>query len=414
MTDQRFIICISIFIFCVALLTKLVSKHVPSAFMDEIFHVPQVQEYFKDNWTHWDPMITTPPGLYIVTVALLKVLRLSGEEIFNLRLVNAAFGVGILMIARAICLNDPFGNERALLIALLPNLFIFYGLYYTDCGSVFFVLLAYWALKRRRYLVFLLASIVSLGFRQTNIIWTAVFCIADVICDKVDGDLRVLWRRKCEFVKEIGLGTGLIGIFLIAVYLNGGSIVLGDKESHASSLHLAQFLYCFTFCFLLTWPLLISFRLNFLILLPLNAICFVVIRLGTVVHRYLLADNRHWTNFVWRRALSNETLRNTLIPFHSTALLLISTALKESRGLLWTLGYFCTCAIVLIPSPLIEPRYYIISLVFFLLNVPIKSRRTVFLQILCFMLVNLFIVGYFLYRPFTWPSEPTFLQRRIW
>ena len=63
--------------------------------------------------------------------------------------------------------------------------------------------------------------------------------------------------------------------------------------------------------------------------------------------------------------LSSETLRNALIPLHSIALLLISTALKESRGLLWTLGYFCTCAIVLIPSPLIEPRYYIIPLVFF-------------------------------------------------
>ena len=74
---------------------------------------------------------------------------------------------------------------------LVTEFIYLYGLYYTDCGSVFFVLLAYWALKRRRYLVFLLASIVSLGFRQTNIIWTAVFCVSDVICDKVDGDLRV-------------------------------------------------------------------------------------------------------------------------------------------------------------------------------------------------------------------------------
>lgn len=31
---------------------------------DELFHVPQAQHYCLGNFTHWDPMITTFPGLY--------------------------------------------------------------------------------------------------------------------------------------------------------------------------------------------------------------------------------------------------------------------------------------------------------------------------------------------------------------
>ena len=33
---------------------------------DEIFHVPQAQNYCIGNYSHWDPMITTLPGLLVL------------------------------------------------------------------------------------------------------------------------------------------------------------------------------------------------------------------------------------------------------------------------------------------------------------------------------------------------------------
>lgn len=33
---------------------------------DEIFHIPQAQQYCKGKFGSWDPMITTPPGLYVL------------------------------------------------------------------------------------------------------------------------------------------------------------------------------------------------------------------------------------------------------------------------------------------------------------------------------------------------------------
>lgn len=38
---------------------------------DEIFHVPQAQNYCAGHYSHWDPMITTLPGLYVFSLAVL-------------------------------------------------------------------------------------------------------------------------------------------------------------------------------------------------------------------------------------------------------------------------------------------------------------------------------------------------------
>jgi hypothetical protein len=39
---------------------------------DEFFHVPQAQKYCEGDYS-WDPMITTPPGLYDHLLQLLSL-----------------------------------------------------------------------------------------------------------------------------------------------------------------------------------------------------------------------------------------------------------------------------------------------------------------------------------------------------
>ncbi len=60
-------------------------------------------------------------------------------------------------------------------IMLFPPLFFFYGLYYTDVLSALSVLYAYrcYLLGQRGGVI--LAGLISLLFRQTNIFWAAVF-----------------------------------------------------------------------------------------------------------------------------------------------------------------------------------------------------------------------------------------------
>ncbi len=74
-----------------------------------------------------------------------------------LRALNLAFGIGIYAITLRLlgALHPEMRHGRwtsALAITAFPVLAFFYHLYYTDAGSVFFILLAYhFALKRRFY-----------------------------------------------------------------------------------------------------------------------------------------------------------------------------------------------------------------------------------------------------------------------
>ena len=46
-----------------AAIASLFNSIQPTPYMDEIFHVAQAQNYCHHNFSHWDPMITTLPGL---------------------------------------------------------------------------------------------------------------------------------------------------------------------------------------------------------------------------------------------------------------------------------------------------------------------------------------------------------------
>ena len=177
-----------------------VSAVVPEPYLDEAFHVPQAQAYWAHQWTHWDPKITTPPGLYLwsyLVCAAMLALRGSPEELNAdaLRTTNVA-ATAVLLPLRVQTLwdtiwrrrnNRPMGarlSHTVLNICLFPPLFFFSGLYYTDVLALLVVVEAYnWEIKRtsgkkfdfRLSLVFLVSGLAALAFRQTNIFWVSVF-----------------------------------------------------------------------------------------------------------------------------------------------------------------------------------------------------------------------------------------------
>ena len=128
---------------------------------DEIFHIPQAQLYGQHRFDEWDSKITTPPGLYLASLLLLEPLT----WIFDvpsvyipslLRLINALFGLATIAVFQRIIKqvhpslsvsSDTWLN--AIVASCFPVAFFFYFLYYTDSGSTFFVLLAYWLSLRK-------------------------------------------------------------------------------------------------------------------------------------------------------------------------------------------------------------------------------------------------------------------------
>ncbi|KAK5661220.1 hypothetical protein OQA88_11112 [Cercophora sp. LCS_1] len=175
----------------------LVDHYVPEPYLDEFFHIPQAQNYCEGRYWDWDDKITTPPGLYLLSVAYHKFWMLSKCSVFTLRYINllATLLTG-LVAARCQSLIearragrdtedlDPFSLHVALNIALFPVIFFFSALYYTDVVSTLVVLVAYENHLRRvgpRRPGFLndvwtaLLAVAALLMRQTNVFWVVVY-----------------------------------------------------------------------------------------------------------------------------------------------------------------------------------------------------------------------------------------------
>lgn len=106
------------------------NKFAPIQIHDELHHVLQLQQYLRGNFRFWNPMITTPPALYIFSLPFLWPLK--RKEMVFIRMINLLFSLAIIAL-------DP---TRSWIIPFISILFPYTLLYYTDAGGLFFVLLA--------------------------------------------------------------------------------------------------------------------------------------------------------------------------------------------------------------------------------------------------------------------------------
>ncbi|XP_042191627.1 dol-P-Glc:Glc(2)Man(9)GlcNAc(2)-PP-Dol alpha-1,2-glucosyltransferase isoform X3 [Callorhinchus milii] len=84
---------------------SMISRAQRTPYMDEIFHVPQAQKYCDGKFFEWDPMITTLPGLYLVSTGIIKpmtwLLGWTGNVVCStgmLRFINLLFSTGTLYL----------------------------------------------------------------------------------------------------------------------------------------------------------------------------------------------------------------------------------------------------------------------------------------------------------------------------
>lgn len=207
-----------------------VNAEVPEPYLDEVFHVPQAQAYWGHQWTHWDPKLTTPPGLYLwsyLLCAVLLAVRGSPTKLDTeaLRTTNVAT-TAVFLPWRLQTLSDAVHNVRntrplgawlshtVLNICLFPPLFFFSGLYYTDILALLAVVEAYnWDLKRdsgKGYrmlytLGFLVFGLAALVCRQTNIFWVAVFLGGLQVVRKIRASSKTCESSEVSSVVKRGL-----------------------------------------------------------------------------------------------------------------------------------------------------------------------------------------------------------------
>jgi alpha-1,2-glucosyltransferase len=375
------------------IITGLISSFIPRPYMDEVFHIPQSIEFIDAlrEWRRpvWDPSITTFPGLYFVSIPLITPL-ISGIggplDVVVLRCVNSVFMCFALF---GVSLRLTRDLRKSVLIFFFPFLFFYSFLYYTDIASTVSVLTMVLLHVDGRVPLSGVVGGVAVLMRQTNIIWVFGLALDRLMETR---SLRSLWSH-------ILVGAAFV-LFLV---WNDFGIVLGHHAHHSVSLHLAQLNYFVFFTFAFSGPsdwisALRASRLSGKVLLGTIVFsCFAYC--GTVVHPFILADNRHYTFYIYKRLIEKPAIRLLLIPcicslaYNSSPLFKSPVVGMKRKWIFW----LCTF-MNLVPSPLIEFRYFIIPAVLLL-----HSRQwneSNWFDLIFHSIVNIVVLYIFLFKPF--------------
>ncbi|KAF9650697.1 glucosyltransferase [Thelephora ganbajun] len=440
-------------VFCMVsiMVLKEVNNIITEPYMDEPFHVPQAQAYCNGEWTTWDPKITTPPGLYVLSVIIkrlitfrcnLPVLRLTPL----LTLLALPFA-----LTRLLCyhkrLRPPVSfftpTAESVVLSAFPVAWFFGFLYYTDVPSVLFVVTSIIAATESRHWTAALLGLISCTFRQTNVVWLFYGYISSQLTFlrfRRDGarlpDPPALTASPGDLIRIASSAPKIVlgvlpsfvpyfvdaTLFALFVKWNGG-IVLGDKANHIPAFHVPQIYYFIAFSTIMGWPALISGKegLGPLIhgLSPVHPLyhdthptprrstvtLVLVLLMAFTVHRYtihhpfLLSDNRHYTFYVWRRIfMLHPVVPYLLIPGYLACGWAWFLRIGADQTLLQALLLPVCVLPVLLPTPLLEPRYFLVPYLLLRAQVVDVSGWGLVLEGVWYTLINAVTMWVFLYR----------------
>lgn len=210
-------------------------------------------------------------------------------------------------------------------------------------------------------------------------------------------------------------------MFTAFVVINDG-IVVGDRTAHQATIHIPQLFYLFGLVVAFGAPHWINSARPFLssclerwyVVLGACAVMGFVIRYNTLVHPYLLADNRHYVFYAWKRIFEYHALgRYVVMPVYVFGAYVTYKTLVKSRSFLFTCALLVCCAAGLIPQRLLEIRYFFIPFLLVRLHVPPRTMLPLLLEFAMFVVINAAAFYLFINRPFYWSDSPL-VQRFMW
>lgn len=209
---RSFLVPLLAWIVCFSPILYFFNLYVPEPYMDEKLHVRQVQAYCDGRWEHYEEDLTTPPGLYAVSIWIAKLISLlSGDKLSvssTSTLCSTFFLRGTIYLVH--CLNSALIHAllvilqpdappavraaKTLELALFPLHFFFSFLYYPDVLSVFLILSSYLLSLYRRYTSAALLGLAACLTTQTNIAWVLWIALVSI--------LRLYEHKRLEMTEQ--------------------------------------------------------------------------------------------------------------------------------------------------------------------------------------------------------------------
>ncbi|MCG8570064.1 MAG: Dol-P-Glc:Glc(2)Man(9)GlcNAc(2)-PP-Dol alpha-1,2-glucosyltransferase [Spirochaetes bacterium] len=370
--------------------------------VDELLHLKQIFN-FRSHHFVINKDITMIPGYHFFIGMIISVLETA--PIWLIRLISFLFCV------LAIPVFHYLGEKNYLKtweFAFFPIIFPFYFLIYTDLFSLLFVLLAFMFFKNKKYQISGIIMIMSLLIRQNNIIWIIYFFTSLYL----EQYLNLKFEQKESLLKKfirmdliiLTMKKGWIyllgfGLFILFVFINQG-IALGYSDMHPPFAFHTTNVFFLLFChFILFLPLNI-FHFSKIYRLLKNRKWIIAVLLLVFLLYLLTYKNSHpWNNF------TGKFIRNHILIYfysHPVRHILFFIPCAYSILSIWVtplnsypayLVYPFTI-LYLLPSWLVEQRYYMLPFTFYLLFKKDENKWIEFITCLYYFILS-FALYYF-------------------
>ena len=326
---------------------------------DESAHYAQIERYVAGDYsTNSD--VTLLGGFHASATIFARLIDGSTKEDIRLFVLLISGATMLLFRSLVRSFEPQVSTMRTLQFVFFPLLFPFWFLIYTDVYALLWMLLAILALTWDRVHVSGIVMIVSVLVRQTYIVWLVLLGLWTVT---VAAPLRQLATRGTSF----GIG---VGFFLLFVMVNGG-IAVGDRGSHPDFVfHTENLLFMLLCFFVMFLPLILSMLPQIARLPPALLVgvllSSVVLYFGTfrVDHPNNIGLNHYVRNALLE--VINASTSAGVVTSVAIALAVLSLCVIRLRQPVHYLIY-PFAALSVMPSWLIEQRYYLPAFTLFML-----------------------------------------------
>jgi len=368
---------------------------------DERIHYDQIINFSHGKFT-LSPYIAQIPGYHYFMAGVATAFNLTGKRVRSISFIISVFTVLLFFFtARKVAYKNRFANT--LLFSLMPILFPFFFLIYTDVMSLFFVLLAFYLMLNEKYTLTGISGIISCLIRQDNIVWLG-FIFAYILWKNYE--FKINRKNLLQIAKELWVYLLGFSAFLVFVITNKGFAIADKQVNPAFSFHLGNVYFMLFLFFFLFLPYNISkfkeiaecVRKNRLT--PLYGGAFFITYILTFINNHPF--NIQWTDYFLRHWIlvtfsSNIFLKSLFfIPvFYSVFSLFVTRFYNKYY---WFIYPFTLLYVT--PHWLIEQRYYIIPFSLFVLFSKRESKLYDYITIISYFIISLLLLngikkGYF-------------------
>lgn len=159
-------------------------------------------------------------------------------------------------------------------------------------------------------------------------------------------------------------------------------------------------------------PTLQALRRHWTITIFAAIFSIILIYKNTIVHPYMLADNRHYLFYIWNKFYGRYWwFRFVMIPLYLVSIVILYHSISMRSAGFQLIFLVCTIVSIALQQ-LVEFRYFIIPFMIARISVSSVKFKFLILELLMYLIINIFVFYLFSTKEIYW-KDYTQVQRLI-